>query len=494
MNHSPTPGPDPSGAPTAAGGPASTPPPPGAAPTPHAMDGFWSWCRSLGVTRSSDRWIGGVAGGLAQRFGVDPLLVRGILVASVVLGGIGILAYAAAWALLPEPDGRIHAEQLLRGNFDQAVAGIGLLLLIGLGPASWLGWGDWGPGRVLRPVSTGLVVTVLVIWLATRKSGPKRPPSPSPSAAGAPAQPVPGSGPMAPTAPAGSAPWGSPDLTPLPAPLLHDAGSATSAPPSSFSNAARQAQEKASAKVAEASRKAAQKAAEKAAARRTGPGAATVATVVALVVLALAGLALGDRVGWWEASQSAAIGISLGLLGLGIVICGLRGRRGGVLSSLAVVGIVLAPFAATGTAWSWNSDQTTIVGEAQWAPTTVSEAERGVRVGAGNTEVDLTGLTLSGIVTDPDAEAANPVVIPITLGAGEAVVTVPDGVAIAADITVGLGSAEWDTETSFGKISGPASNQLVLVGGPEAATTDDAQIVLDVTVGLGSLTIAGETP
>lgn len=54
------------------------------------------------LTRSTtDRRIGGVAGGLAAYFGIDPTLVR---VAWVVAGfmGWGILAYVILWVVLPQ--------------------------------------------------------------------------------------------------------------------------------------------------------------------------------------------------------------------------------------------------------------------------------------------------------------------------------------------------------------------------------------------------------
>jgi phage shock protein C len=54
------------------------------------------------LTRSkTDRKLGGVAGGLAEYFNVDPTLVR---VAWVVAGamGWGILAYILLWVIVPE--------------------------------------------------------------------------------------------------------------------------------------------------------------------------------------------------------------------------------------------------------------------------------------------------------------------------------------------------------------------------------------------------------
>jgi phage shock protein PspC (stress-responsive transcriptional regulator) len=49
-----------------------------------------------------DRMIAGVCAGLAEYFGIDPVIVRVIAVALVFAGGAGLLAYLAAWLLVPE--------------------------------------------------------------------------------------------------------------------------------------------------------------------------------------------------------------------------------------------------------------------------------------------------------------------------------------------------------------------------------------------------------
>ena len=72
---------------------------------------FFDWIRSQSIYRGRDRWIGGVASGIAHRLGVDPLIIRGVLIVLTVFAGVGVLAYGLAWALLPEPDGRIHVQE-----------------------------------------------------------------------------------------------------------------------------------------------------------------------------------------------------------------------------------------------------------------------------------------------------------------------------------------------------------------------------------------------
>lgn len=49
-----------------------------------------------------DKWLGGVCGGLADYTGIDPNLVRLIVVVCTLLGaGSLILAYIVAWVLMP---------------------------------------------------------------------------------------------------------------------------------------------------------------------------------------------------------------------------------------------------------------------------------------------------------------------------------------------------------------------------------------------------------
>ncbi len=53
----------------------------------------------------SEKMIGGVAGGIAVYFEIDPTLVRILFIISLFLGGSGILAYIILWIVVPEaPD------------------------------------------------------------------------------------------------------------------------------------------------------------------------------------------------------------------------------------------------------------------------------------------------------------------------------------------------------------------------------------------------------
>jgi phage shock protein PspC (stress-responsive transcriptional regulator) len=52
-----------------------------------------------------DRAIAGVCAGIARYFNIDPLIVRIAAVALAFIGGAGVIAYIAAWFLVPEDDG-----------------------------------------------------------------------------------------------------------------------------------------------------------------------------------------------------------------------------------------------------------------------------------------------------------------------------------------------------------------------------------------------------
>lgn len=102
------------------------------------------------------RVIAGVAGGLAEYFNVDVVLVRLLWVISIFAGGGGVLAYIIAWIVIPEEnrkDGKIMdtgeryetnadsredtPEDITKGagarrqrNFGLLLIGLGILFLI----------------------------------------------------------------------------------------------------------------------------------------------------------------------------------------------------------------------------------------------------------------------------------------------------------------------------------------------------------------------------
>lgn len=49
-----------------------------------------------------EKMLGGVCGGLAEYFDIDPTIVRVLFVVSLLFGGAGIIAYIILWIIVPE--------------------------------------------------------------------------------------------------------------------------------------------------------------------------------------------------------------------------------------------------------------------------------------------------------------------------------------------------------------------------------------------------------
>ena len=123
-----------------------TPPPPITAPPPVLR-------RS-----STDRMIGGVCGGLGQRYGIDPMVLRVVFVVAVLAGGVGLFAYLALWVLIPD-DRSLVTGPLTRSLFP-LVIGILLALAAIAGLIGWFGQLGGFAGVVVAAFLLGLVVWV----------------------------------------------------------------------------------------------------------------------------------------------------------------------------------------------------------------------------------------------------------------------------------------------------------------------------------------------
>ncbi|MFC0682819.1 PspC domain-containing protein [Lysobacter korlensis] len=343
----------PDGGPTA---PGATP----AAPSAPSGNRFFDWLRGLGLVRTRG-WIGGVAAGIGARLGIDPLLVRGILVVIAVLGGPVVLLYAAAWLLLPDEHDVIHAEELGRGRFSPAIAGIGTLVLLSLLPLNqgfWnlgaLYWGapqvDFPFGRLFWTAVLIAAVVLFVIWVARRSSDTATPPGAPTTATTGDAQaatPTAASAAdrtWAATAPAAFAPQ------PPPAAASADELAAWRAQQDEWQRqrAAWAAEQKrtdrevAQAAAREKARRNAEAAIERARIRkltrpRTSAAFVGIAVGAAIVAGALAALLAGTGTG-----GDATVGFAVALLVLGaaIVLAGALRRRSAFLSFLGFVALV----------------------------------------------------------------------------------------------------------------------------------------------------------
>ncbi|HEY0217625.1 MAG TPA: PspC domain-containing protein [Cellulomonas sp.] len=468
---------------------------PSGAPAPggsHGMDGFFAAIRRLGVSRSSERWVGGVAGGLARRFDLDPLLVRGV-VGVTMLMGFGFVLYGVAWALLPEEtDGRIHLEETIRGNFDIALlGGIGMVVL-GSGAGDWwFGWGPFDSGWFPAVAWTAAIAAVVVILANARskrreqhRTGgfPPPPPAFSAPAAASPSTAAPtteGSTPMSAPSPAQPArattsasahhgvpaqSYQPPQQPPRPAPgtgwtggpVPPPPGRGWTPPPATPPTPPRP---------------------PKPVVR--GPGAAVTGVVVALVLLGLAGLLLAQRGGYYDGPVGTVVlGGGVVLVGLAIILSGVRGRSSGGLTALAVIGIVVAlpTVVANDHGWWDNRDRQAFSDETR-VVTSRSAAEEGFSFGLGDATIDLSQVPLTG----------DTLAVPISGGMGDITVIVPQGAAVSAEVSAGAGDITWDVDGREQRSSGLGHDRTFT--SDAVSDRSDAQLALSIDLGLGSITI-----
>ncbi|MCH6469274.1 PspC domain-containing protein [Sinomonas terrae] len=359
----------------------SSPAPSGQPHGKAAGSDFFGWVRRLRVTRGSDRWAGGVASGLAHRWGVDPVVVRGLFIVAAIFLGVGVLAYGVLWLLLPEPDGRIHCQEAMRGRWTAGMTGGLIATILGLGGARAGFWfGDLrGAGPFWALFWIGAAALAIFSISRSRRGrrygwygyGPSHhehltdtrtdagtqgaDPSSQPAGAASPSSPYTG-GPYSSTPYARSYQTTSGEGAP-PVP---------GTPPAPRATAVRT--------------------------RRPGPGGPFAAVVVGVAVLVSGGLLALQTAGVTlvDPSTGALWAIGAAVLGLGIVVAGLRGRSGGILSFLAVVALAIA--ATTQPAYELSRSRQ--VGN--FAPASVQQAQTGYHITAAAGQLDLSRLDSSG--------------------------------------------------------------------------------------------------
>ena len=176
---------------------------------------FFESMRGSGWYRAQPRVIGGVCSGVAAHTGWDMSLVRVLTVLAAFFIPLVPLAYALGWLLLPEAqDGRIHLEEALEGRFDIAVVGgivLGLFSLSSLIPSVGLIFGGAGIGFgsfFALAIIGGLIGLVYLVVASASSSNKRRGPG-APGQYGTPRYGTPQYGSQQGTSPAGdTAPFG----------------------------------------------------------------------------------------------------------------------------------------------------------------------------------------------------------------------------------------------------------------------------------------------
>ena len=88
--------------------------------------------------------------------------MRGAFVVLTLFGGVGLFLYGVGWLFLPHPDGRIHAQEVLRGVVTAGFVGGALCVVADAGER--VGQRLVGPAPVRRRPLPGRVIVVSSIW------------------------------------------------------------------------------------------------------------------------------------------------------------------------------------------------------------------------------------------------------------------------------------------------------------------------------------------
>ncbi|HEY6377831.1 MAG TPA: PspC domain-containing protein [Candidatus Dormibacteraeota bacterium] len=400
-------------------------PPPGAPPPPTD-----STPRRL-VRRTDDRMIAGVASGLGAYLGVDPLLVRIGFVVLSFLGGVGVVAYVAAWLLVPSADNaeavgltaaRRLGERHGRGR-GRAVVGVILLAVAVLVLVNNLSVGHQG-------LFWGLGLIVVGVLLLTEEAWPGRGSTtrtPGPAAASTYATATYSAAAFAPTPavdPRASAGW-----APQPAATWSPAPAGSPSPP-----------------VAR-------------------PRSVLGWVTAAVALLAVGTAALLDNAGVVSVSAGAGLALALIVIGLGLIVGAWCGRSRG----LVVLGLALLPLAATAALIQVPLSGGT--GDRTVTPATVADLQSDYRLGAGQLTVDLTHLDLGGATRSFTAS--------VTLG--QLTVVVPSTAAV--DVHGRAGAGELDL---LGHIDNGAR---IEANAATPGSPGGGRLHLDVRVGLGQVRV-----
>ncbi len=389
---------------------------------------------------SSDRVISGVAGGLGNYFGVDPVIVRIAFLVLALFGGSGVMLYLIGWLVIAK-EGRdeSRAVQSLRGSPEGNRGGLFLVLaiigvLIIITPLVW--WPGFGFGNGLAlPLLLVAAGVALFVWPAdgldlhgrwhdehrdemraarSEMSDARRETRDS---------------------------WRETrrewrhgyrrgfvddNTTPAPPPPPPAPPSPPPEPrPKAF----------------------------------LGP------LTLAAMLLFTGGAVFADRVDWIDLDPAVFLASLLVIIGVALVLSAFLGRARGLI----VLGVMILPIA-----WTVNAVDLTWwdgIGEETHTVNSLSELEEEYRYGIGEFIIDLSDLDLEGESRD----------LAVGLTIGEAIVYVPEGMHVRVDLDGRMGELRVD-EGSISRIDDGLDIAITTeIGDPDGGTLN-----LDFDLGIGS--------
>jgi phage shock protein PspC (stress-responsive transcriptional regulator) len=364
------------------------------------------------------RKVAGVASGIANRYRIDPVLVRVAFVVGAIYGGAGVLLYLLGWLFLPEQDDETSPIESLLGK-GRSSTSTGFTILLGILMVPVLGWFFSGSFTGSFSSWASLLVMGGLLFLLHQSRGHVTPLTPTPSATAPPnpATPNPTMPLYTPMPwPAATMPTTPPAGTPVDMPPpVHTPPTATVPPPATMPPPVEERTSPPSWDPLGAAPFAwdlpepssPEPEEPEPPAKRRKPRVATATLGIAL--MAVAGLAIAGNAVWtsggWISAQHV-VGVVLAVIGLGLVFGAfLRAGRGLIALAvpLSVIGMGLTVISPSG----YHG-----VGSLDALPLTTGAVEPSYTRSVGDVELDLTALPANGVVgTDVHTDVGNVTVI-----------------------------------------------------------------------------------
>jgi len=408
------------------------------------------------LRRSADGILGGVASGLGEYLGIDPVVVRLVLACAALTGGTGVVVYGLIWACVPAPGSRHSPAELLLTRAAAAPGWVQGYLAVVLGLLVLDGVATGGSGLVVGLGLIGLGVVLFrrdaVVASSVASSGASSVAASGASSvafsvapAGAPLAPSP---PPAPPAPSAAAP------PPWPEPVLPGARAAwPSATAGGTGGPARQPWPVAAGWDEVRSSRAGR-----------APSLLGRATF-GLIVLALGAAALADLAGLVQLSATRMLAVALSVVGIGLVIGTWWGRSRGLLALGLVVLAALTGLALVDAVRSGG------IGGRVERPASLDLVRERYDLLAGLSVVDLSRVEFD----------RTPTAVTASVGVGRLVVIVP------ADVNLDI-----DGHVRAGDLLVPgeyAAGLDVLLSAQGEGEPEGGRLALDLRAGTGSVVV-----
>jgi phage shock protein PspC (stress-responsive transcriptional regulator)/predicted membrane protein len=388
--------------------------------------------------------IGGVCGGLGRYLGIDPVILRIVLAALAIFGGIGLLLYALAWLLVAE-DGSdtSEAQRLFRGRATPlttvAAIVVGVIGVLALTDIAY-------HGDRSKAVVFILLAVIVVIAINRRRSERVAPPYTGPIATPYAAPTAQSAMPYTATPYAAAPPTGAAYAPPVPgnyAPLGPPAGFAPSRPLETPVPPAPPKPPRPPSVL--------------------GPLALSVGAVVIGTLFAL------DAANAIDISAQAVFAAALLTVGLALVIGAWIGRARALITVGVILTVSLAVTAALDVPLRGG------IGAHSDTPLALSDLPSTYHLGIGNQTVDLTQLKTGG----------KAVQVAASVGLGQLRVFVPGDAVVKVHGRVGAG----DLRLLGAVTNGTHLNRNVVLD-PEGPTVASAgELDLDLRIGVGDVEV-----